>query len=101
MLFDWLVVGHVLEQNPRTRCEGPLFAEERQDAGARPLGPALIAAIDSGTLTALRDRAFIRVMIYRHASVPAQGQRRLQPANRSAGEWSERGQGAASGGPHR
>jgi hypothetical protein len=40
MLFDWLVVGHVLDSTPLMRCAGLIFAEERQDAGARPRGSA-------------------------------------------------------------
>ncbi len=73
MLFDWLVVGHVLEVNPAHAVRGPRYSpEERQDAGARPRGgAALLAGIDTGSLTGLRDRALIGTMIYTFARVGA------------------------------
>ena len=41
MLFDWLVVGHVLANNPAHAVRGPeIFAEEGPHAGARPGGSA-------------------------------------------------------------
>jgi integrase len=53
-------------------CAPEIFTEERQDAGTRPRGSrALLAAIDTGSLTGLRDRALIGVMIYTFARVGA------------------------------
>jgi hypothetical protein len=46
MLFDWLVVGHVLDSNPAHAVRGPKYSEERQDARARPGGSAGAAGGD-------------------------------------------------------
>jgi len=35
MLFDWLVVGDVLDTNPAHAVGAEIFSEERQNAGAR------------------------------------------------------------------
>jgi integrase/recombinase XerD len=59
MLFDWLVVGHVLDSNP---AHAVLGREETR---------SLIAAVDTSSLTGLRDRALIGIMIYTFARVGA------------------------------
>jgi integrase/recombinase XerD len=73
MLFDWLVVGHVLDTNPAHAVRGP---KNSQKKGRTPVldrdeARALIAAIDTGSLTGLRDRALIGVMIYTFARIGA------------------------------
>jgi site-specific recombinase XerD len=73
MLFDWLVVGHVIEQNPAHAVRGPkhVMKKGRTPVLDRQEARALLAAIDTGTLTGLRDRALIGVMIYTFARVGA------------------------------
>jgi site-specific recombinase XerD len=73
MLFDWLVVGHVLEVNPAHAVRGPKHVIKK---GWTPVlnreeARALLAGIDMGSLTGLRDRALIGVMIYTFARVGA------------------------------
>jgi site-specific recombinase XerD len=73
MLFDWLVTGHVIETNPAHAVRGPKYVVTR---GKTPVltteeARALLDSIDPGTLTGLRDRALIGVMVYTFARVNA------------------------------
>ena len=66
MLFDWLVVGHVLDVNPAHAVRGPKYSQKK---GKTPVldredARTLIAAIDTSSLTGLRDRALIGIMVY-------------------------------------
>ncbi len=73
MLFDWLVVGHVIEVNPAHAVRGPkhVVKKGRTSVLDRDEARALLAAIDTGSLTGLRDRALIGTMIYTFARVGA------------------------------
>ena len=73
MLFDWLVVGHVLDVNPAHAVRGPKYSQKKGKTPVldRDEARALIAAIDTGSLTGLRDRALIGIMIYTFARVGA------------------------------
>ena len=69
MLGDWLVVSQVIPVNPAAAVRGPKHVVT---TGATPvLAPAearrLLAAIDTGTLAGLRDRALVSVMLYSFA----------------------------------
>jgi site-specific recombinase XerD len=85
MLFDWLVTGHVIDNNPALAVRGPryvvtkgktpvLAAEE-----ARALLDSIITKVrqpdgtgtEQPTVTELRDRALIGVMVYTAARVNA------------------------------
>lgn len=73
MLFDWLVVGHIIEVNPAHAVRGPKYVVKK---GKTPVldredARMLIASIDTGSLVGLRDRALIGVMIYTFARVGA------------------------------
>ena len=73
MLFDWLVVGHVMETNPAHAVRGPkhVVKKGRTPVLDREEARALLAVIDTSTLTGLRDRALIGTMIYTFARVGA------------------------------
>lgn len=73
MLFDWLVVGHVIEINPAHAVRGPRYSQKkgRTPVLNREEARALIAAIDTRSPTGLRDRALIGIMIYTFARVGA------------------------------
>lgn len=73
MLFDWLVVGHVLDVNPAHAVRGPKYSQKKGKTPVldREEARALLAAIDTSSLTGLRDRALIGVMIYTFARVGA------------------------------
>ena len=73
LLGDWLVVSQVLPVNTAAAVRGPTHVVTK---GATPvLSPAearrLLAAIDTGTLAGLRDRALVSVMLYSFARVSA------------------------------
>jgi len=73
MLLDWLVVGHVLDVNPAHAVRGPKHVVKK---GRTPVltseeASAMLAAIDTGSLTGLRDRALIGTMIYTFARIGA------------------------------
>lgn len=73
VLFDWLVVGQVLPVNPASSVRGPRHSVKK---GKTPVLAAdetrtLIDAIDTSTITGLRDRALIGLMVYTFARVGA------------------------------
>jgi len=73
MLFDRLVVGHVIGVNPAHSVRGPKYVVKkgRTPVLNRDEACALLAAIDPSSLTGLRDRALIGTMIYTFARVGA------------------------------
>jgi integrase/recombinase XerD len=73
MLFDWLVVGHVLDGNPAHAVRGPKYSQKKGKTPVldRDEARALLAGIDTSSLTGLRDRALIGVMIYTFARIGA------------------------------
>jgi len=73
MLFDWLVVGHILDTNPAHAVRGPKYSQKngRTPILDREEARALLAAIDTTSITGLRDRALIGIMIYTFARVGA------------------------------
>ncbi len=73
MLLDWLVVGHVIDVNPAHAVRGPKHVVKK---GRTPVltseeARAMLAAIDTGSLTGLRDRALVGTMIYTFARIGA------------------------------
>jgi hypothetical protein len=73
MLFDWLVVGHIMDVNPAHAVRGPKFSQKK---GKTPVLAAeeartLLDAIDTGSVIGLRDRALIGLMVFTFARVGA------------------------------
>ena len=73
MLFDWLIVGHVMPTNPASAVRGPKHVVKK---GKTPVlaaeeARAILEEIDTGTLVGLRDRALIGLMVYTFARVGA------------------------------
>ncbi len=73
MLFDWLVIGQVIAMNPASSVRGPKHSTKK---GKTPVLAAdeartLLDSIDTDTLTGLRDRALIGLMVYTFARVGA------------------------------
>jgi site-specific recombinase XerD len=73
MLFDWLVVGHVIDVNPAHAVRGPkhVVKKGRTSVLDREEAQALLAAIEPSSATSLRDRALISTMIYTFARIGA------------------------------
>ena len=73
VLCDWLVVGQVLKTNPASSVRGPRYSIKK---GKTPVLSAdeareLLEGIDVTTISGLRDRALIAVMVYSFARVGA------------------------------
>jgi site-specific recombinase XerD len=73
MLFDWLVVGHVLLVNPAAAVRGPKYSVKK---GKTPIlgaeeARALLDSIPADTTVGLRDRALIALMVYTFARINA------------------------------
>ena len=73
MLFDWLIVGQIIDVNPAHAVRGPkhVVIKGRTPVLNREEARSLLSSIDTSTLTGLRDRALIAVMIYTFARVGA------------------------------
>ncbi len=72
-LFDWLVTGQVLSQNPAASVRGPKHVVKR---GKTPVLSAeqareLLDSIPLDSIAGIRDRAIIGVMVYSFARVGA------------------------------
>jgi len=73
VLFDWLVLGHIVQFNPAASVRGPKHIVRR---GKTPVLNAeearrLLDSIDVSTVGGLRDRALIGVMLFTFARVSA------------------------------
>jgi site-specific recombinase XerD len=73
MLFDWLATCHVMETNPAHAVRGPKYVVKKGKTRVLTTDEAraFLDAIPTDTLTGLRDRALIGVMIYTFARVNA------------------------------
>ncbi len=72
-LFDWLVVGHVIESNPASAVRGPSHSVT---IGKTPIlsaeeARALLRSIPDTSIAGLRDRALIGLMVYTFARISA------------------------------
>ena len=72
-LFDWLVVGHIVETNPATAVRGPSHSVT---IGKTPILSSdetrtLLQAIPDSTIVGLRDRALVGLMVYTFARISA------------------------------
>src|ERR1700679_2006978 len=73
MLFDFLIVGQVVGQNPAAAVRGPKHVVKK---GKTPVldgdeAKQLLASIDVSTVVGLRDRALIALLIYSFARISA------------------------------
>ena len=72
-LFDWLIVGQVIDQNPAAPVRGPRHIVKK---GKTPVldgdeARKLLDSIDVSTIVGLRDRALIALLIYSFARISA------------------------------
>lgn len=73
MLFDWLVVGQVMEMNPASAVRGPKHSLKKGKTRILTSAEArtLLDSIDISEPIGLRDRALIGLMVYSFARVDA------------------------------
>jgi integrase/recombinase XerD len=89
MLFDWLVVGHVIPVNPALSVRGPKYVLRR---GKTPVltkdeTRMLLENIDISSVMGLRDRALIATMVYSFARVGAVVGMRVGDYYRNGKRW--------------
>ena len=72
-LFDWLVVGQVVQWNPTAAVRGPTHVVKRGKTPILQPGEVrlLLDSIDTSAIGGLRDRALMGMMIYSFARVSA------------------------------
>src|SRR5207247_4525588 len=73
MLFDWLVIGQVVEVNPASSVRGPKYVVNRGKTPVLKSDEArlLLDSIKIDSIVGLRDRALIGMMCYTFARVSA------------------------------
>jgi len=73
MLFDYLVVGQVIEMNPAAAVRGPSYSDKKGKPPVLDTDEArhLLNSIDTTNIVGLRDRAVIGLMVYTFARVGA------------------------------
>lgn len=89
MLYDWLVVGQVLEVNPAHAVRGPKQVVKR---GKTPVldedqARGLLESIDTSTVVGLRDRALIGLLVYTFARVDAAVQMNVRDYYPNGKRW--------------
>jgi site-specific recombinase XerD len=73
MLFNWLVIGQIVEHNPAAAVRGPRYVVKK---GKTPVllgeeARKLLDTIRTDTLVGLRDRALVALLVYTFARVSA------------------------------
>jgi site-specific recombinase XerD len=73
MLFNWLVVGQIVEHNPAAAVRGPRYVVKK---GKTPVllgeeARKLLDTMRTDTLVGLRDRALVALLVYTFARVSA------------------------------
>lgn len=73
MLFDYLVIGQVVEMNPAAAVRGPSYSTKKGKTPVLDTDEArqLLDSIDTTNVVGLRDRAVIGLMVYTFARVGA------------------------------
>ena len=89
MLFDFLVVGQVMEMNPASSVRGPKYVVKR---GKTPVLTAdqartLLDSIKPDSIVGLRDRALIGLMVYSFARVSATIRMRVDDYYQNGKRW--------------
>lgn len=89
MLFDWLVIGQIVETNPASSVRGPKHVVKR---GKTPVLTAdqartLLDSIKTDTIVGLRYRALIGLMVFSFARVSAVVRMRVEDYYQNGERW--------------
>ncbi len=89
MLFDWLVISHVIPVNPALSVRGPKYVLKK---GKTPIltkeeTRTLLENIGTSSVVSLRDRALIAAMVYSFARVGAIVGMRVGDYYKSGKRW--------------
>jgi site-specific recombinase XerD len=89
MMFDWMVIGQIVPMNPAASVRGPKHVVKR---GKTPVLKAeqarlLLDSIDTSSISDLRDRALVGVMVYLFARVSAVTRMRVEDYYQNGKRW--------------
>ena len=89
MLFDYLIVGQVVGQNPAAIVHGPKHVVKK---GKTPVlggdeAKHLLASIDTSTVVGLRDRALIATLTYSFARIGAALKMKIEDLGPKGAGW--------------
>jgi integrase/recombinase XerD len=89
MLFDWLVIGQVVEVNPASSVRGPKYVVKRGKTPVLKSDEArlLLDSIKIDSILGLRDRALIGMMCYTFARVSAAVHMRVEDYYQNGKRW--------------
>lgn len=88
-MFDWMVIGQIVPVNPASSVRGPKHVVKR---GKTPVLKAeqarlLLDSIDISSVSGLRDRALIGVMVFSFARVSAVTRMRVEDYYQNVKRW--------------
>jgi site-specific recombinase XerD len=89
MMFDWMVIGQIVPVNPASSVRGPKHVVKR---GKTPVLKAeqarlLLDSIDISSISGMRDRALIGVMVFSFARVSAVTRMRVEDYYQNGKRW--------------
>ena len=89
MLFDWLVIGQIVEVNPASSVRGPKHVVKRGKTPVLKSDQArlLLDSIKTDSIVGLRDRALIGLMCYTFARVSATVHMRVEDYYQNGKRW--------------
>jgi integrase/recombinase XerD len=89
MLFDWLVIGQVIEVNPASSVRGPKYVVKRGKTPVLKSDEArlLLDSIKVDSIVGLRDRALIGLMCFTFARVSAAVHMRVEDYYQNGKRW--------------
>ena len=87
MLFDNLVIGQVLPNNPAASVRGPKYTTKKGKTPVLIETRQLFDAMDTSQLIGLRDRALIGVMVYSFARVSAVINMKVEDFYQTGHKW--------------
>src|SRR5713226_624564 len=89
MLFDWLVVGQVMETNPAHSVRAPKYSTRKGKTSVLSSEETreLLDSLDTSHVVGLRDRALIGLMVYTFARVGAVVTMRVEDYYQQGRRW--------------
>lgn len=89
MLFDWLVIGQVMETNPAHSVRAPKYSIKKGKTSVLSSDETreLLDSIDTSHVVGLRDRALIGLMVYTFARVGAVVGMRVEDHYQQGRRW--------------
>src|SRR5436309_6187332 len=89
MLFDWLVIGQIIETNPASSVRGQKYVVKRGKTPVLTAAEArlLLDSIKLDSIVGLRDRALIGLMCFTFARVSAAVHMKVEDYYQNGKRW--------------